>query len=324
MSDSREFPGVPPATLRVTTDDGVDLGASWFEPHGPAQGAVIIHGATATPQGFYRSFAAHLSARGYGVLTYDYRGIGASRPRSLRGFHATMTDWATLDAPAALGATRARAQQKPVFAIGHSFGGQAFGVSDALHDVDALLLVGAQLGSLRHWPTLAERARLAAIWHVAVPALTAAYGYLPGNVGIGEELPAGVAREWARWCRHPEYLMGYVPGSRERFARFRKPALLVAFDDDDFAPEPAVDALARAFSGARLELRRRAPHDVGGVPIGHFGFFRRRFAGSLWRDADAFFDDRALGRPWSPEPRGSPAAALSQLEVMADLAYGRA
>src|SRR5262249_22174902 len=85
----------------LVTSDGYSLGATLFAPPFPGLAPVIVNGAPAVPQGYYRRFAEFLAARGLRVLTYDYRGVGASRPAELAGFDATMTDWARLDAAAA-------------------------------------------------------------------------------------------------------------------------------------------------------------------------------------------------------------------------------
>ena len=87
--------------LAIAAEDGFVLGASLYHPVAArARGTVILHGATAVPQSYYRHFASFLAERGLRVLTYDYRGVGRSRPAQLRGFAATMTDWARLDAAA--------------------------------------------------------------------------------------------------------------------------------------------------------------------------------------------------------------------------------
>ncbi len=86
--------------------DGYMLGATLFLPRGAKRHAVLINSATAVPRKIYRGFAGYLARRGCAVLTYDYRGIGNSRqkslvgynqPKSLVGFKASMSDWAALD-----------------------------------------------------------------------------------------------------------------------------------------------------------------------------------------------------------------------------------
>jgi len=62
--------------ILVTTRDSVQ--ATVFRPYAEITGVLIIHPATATPQGFYRAFAQSAASRGLLTITYDYRGIGLS------------------------------------------------------------------------------------------------------------------------------------------------------------------------------------------------------------------------------------------------------
>jgi predicted alpha/beta hydrolase len=309
--------------ITLTTRDDHRISATWFEPLGRARATVVIHGATAVPQSYYLRFAQHLAASSYRVLTYDYRGIGSSRPSSLRGFRATMTDWALYDARAALEEAQREHPELPLVFVGHSFGGQLLGLLDQARDVKGAVLVGAQLGYYGHWP-MPERVRLALTWKVLVPTLTRMFGYLPGKAGIGEDLPRGVAEEWARWCSHPEYLISEHPAARSRFARFQRPTLFYSFTDDTFGPEGAVNALVDRLSGAALTHRRLDPRELGEHSVGHFGFFRPRFEDSLWREARWFIDDLVEDRQsFQPAARRS-VFSVSTDEVMADLAHGRA
>jgi predicted alpha/beta hydrolase len=261
--------------------DGVALGGTLWRPDAP-RAAVLITGATATPARYYARFAGWLADRGYAVLTFDYRGIGASRRGSLRGDPATMSAWGALDVEAALAALRAEVPGVPVLAIGHSFGGQALGLSPGLAGVDGLLTVGAQLGYYGHWPR-AARARMWVVWHVLFPAFLATWGYIPGWSGIGEDLPPGVAREWSRWCRSPGYLTDHVGDAADRMRGFAGAAEVWAVTDDDYAPEGAVRAYAALVGPEGAPVRVVAPTER---PIGHFGFFRPTFAETLWRDAE--------------------------------------
>jgi predicted alpha/beta hydrolase len=154
--------------------------------------------------------------------------------------------------------------------------------------------------------------------------LTRTLGYLPGAAGLGEDLPRGVAEEWARWCATPGYLTGEHPAARQRFARFDKPMLFFSMSDDDFAPEASVAALIGALSGAPLEHRRIVPAELGADAVGHFGFFHPRFADTLWREVLWFIDDLVSGRPLSRSRRALAPWNIDEADVALDLAYGRA
>jgi predicted alpha/beta hydrolase len=312
------------APLTLVTDDHVAIAAVVHEPAGEARGNVLILGATATPRAYYDRFAAHLAAHGLRVLSFDYRGVGGSRLGSLRGDRSTMTDWAALDARAALAWLKSAHPGLPTMLVGHSFGAQALGICDELAAVDAVVSVGAQLGAWRHWPA-AQGLALAAWWR-AIPVVTGAVGWLPGWMGLTHDLPAGVANEWARWCDHPDYLIGHVEGAAARFARVRAPVLAYSFTDDGFAPRRAVAALLARFSGARVLHRRVAPEALRVPEIGHFGFFRPAIGAVLWGEVTGFFDDVLAGA--SPRvaeavrAQGDAACELHESDVLADLQHG--
>ena len=145
-------------------------------------------------------------------------------------------------------------------------------------------MVGSQSGYWRHWPALGK----AWMWpatHLGLPAVTKLLGYFPGSrLGFGEDLPAGVATEWASWCRHPRYLVGAL-GVDAAYARVRSPLRAYAISDDPFAPLGAVRALGALYPNSRWETRTVAPRELGVKSIGHFGFFRERFRDSLWRES---------------------------------------
>ena len=264
--------------------DGYRLGGTLFRPRSSNECAVAIHAATGVRQDFYAKFAAYLAERGFTSLTYDYRGIGRSRPRQLRGFQARMRDWALLDAPAALDFLARSVPGTRLMTVGHSFGGQALGLLPRPERISAALVVGSQSGYWRHWPALG-RSWMWLATHVVLPSAPRLLGYFPASLlGFGEDLPAGVAIEWASWCRHPQYVVGAL-SAHGGYAKFAAPLRAYAIRDDRFAPPRAVEALLELYPSARSEIRRVAPIDVGVKKIGHFGFFRERFRETLWREA---------------------------------------
>ncbi len=97
------------AETTLAATDAFPLAATWTLPEDNLRAVVVVNSAAAVPRGYYAPFAETLAAAGYGVLTYDYRGIGESlRAPSLRGFAATMSDWARKDFAGALAAAAER------------------------------------------------------------------------------------------------------------------------------------------------------------------------------------------------------------------------
>lgn len=316
------------SALTLVAQDGRELAADLFTPHGPVRAQVIVHGATAVPRGYYAAFARFLASAGYQTLIYDYRGVGGSALAHARDDRATMSDWLTLDAPAAVRALRRERRGVPLFAVGHSFGGQ---IATALAEVEApeaLVTLGAQRG---YWGgfSAAERPGILLKLFVMLPLLTSALGYLPAKPGLGVDMPAGIVREWARWCRRADYFLGDRPELRERMARYTGSLLALSVTDDDFAPLDNVTWLYDLHEAAARQHARFRPLDAGVASFGHFGFARSRHAETVWPEIVGHFDEalgegsrpRQLGRaPDAPHRR----ALLSEREVMRDLDYGRA
>ena len=80
--------------LLVRVDDDYPIGVTHF-PGGDT--VLLISAAMAVQQSFYHPIARYFQEIGYSVVTFDYRGLGTSAPASLRGFTATIGDWALRD-----------------------------------------------------------------------------------------------------------------------------------------------------------------------------------------------------------------------------------
>jgi predicted alpha/beta hydrolase len=245
---------------------------------------VLVASAMGARRRYYGDFAARLAERGAAVLTFDYRGIGDSRPRSLRGFPARLEDWGARDVEGALGSLAERYPGRPLRVVTHSVGGQVLALAPSAARLDRVLFVASQSGYWRHWAGLAK-AGIFLFWHVQVPVLTALFGYLPGPLWFGADVPFGVAREWSWWGRHPDYVLrdgGAVRRAAYRGLRF--PLRAYAIERDGYAPERAVRALVAMYAGADSEVRVVGGRDVGRPRLGHFDVFRRGLGEPLWRE----------------------------------------
>ena len=264
--------------------DGYQLAATEFVPDDPPRAAIVINSATAVPRRIYRGFATYLADRGFAVLTYDYRGVAGSRPKSLVGFPARMRDWASLDVTAALEHARARWPDLPLAAVGHSFGGQAIGLLPNNDVIARTLMIAAQAGYWRLFRP-PENYRVLAMMN-AGRLVTQTFGYTPGWTGIGEDLPKGVFLEWTKWVLSPRYFLddATLP-ELANFPRYHGTLRAIGIDDDPWATPPAIDLLLSAFTGTRPERIQVDPRKLGTGPIGHFGFFRPHHRDTLWRDA---------------------------------------
>ena len=280
--------------ITLPAADGYPLGATLFLPRGTKRHAVLINSATATPRRIYKGFAGYLARRGCAVLTYDYRGTGDSRQKamvgynqlkSLVGFKATMSDWAALDAAAAVAWMRERYKTLPLNYVGHSFGGQALGLLANNTEVSRALFIAAQAG---YWKLMAspERYRVYAMMKLIGLPLTKLLGYAPGWSGLGEDLPKGVFEQWVGWVMSERYLFTdpSLPGL-SNFEKYHGAMRALCLADDPWATRPAVGLLCSGFSSIEPEILTVTPADAGAAKIGHFGFFRPEHRDTLWRGA---------------------------------------
>lgn len=251
---------------------GHALAASVFEQPG-SDTAVLVNAATGVPRQFYKYFATYLRDHGWTTITYDYRGIGESAPPKLRGFDARMRDWALVDMPAAIDWLESRFRPRRIFSVGHSFGGQGIGLIERPERVTAMVGVSAQSG---YWGVQggAEKYRARLAVTVLIPVFARLFGYFPWSLfAAGEDLPKGVALEWARWCRDRDYLLGDRTLPLERYEKFDAPILAYSIEDDDWGTARAVDAMMRAYRN--VTRKHLVPADYGLEKVGHMGFFRR-------------------------------------------------
>lgn len=263
----------------IPAADGYELAATIFDGAPGSDRVVLIAPATGVRRKLYRPFAEFLAGRGLTVLTWDWRGTGDSRRGSLRGFDATMRQWGQRDLAGVIDWTAQRAASTRILIVGHSYGGQSVGLASNRNRVAGLVTIGAQSGYWGHWSG-ARRYLYALLWYVAVPLVTRVAGYFPARLfRLGEDLPQGVALQWARWCRSPAYL-GDWSGHRS----FTAPLLAIGFMDDPFAPPEAVDALHIRYGSKKQQRWSVAPDELGVDRIGHFGFFRPGVTPTLWRD----------------------------------------
>ncbi|MCX7960577.1 MAG: alpha/beta fold hydrolase [Burkholderiales bacterium] len=272
--------------VQFAAADGFRLAATLHLPETPNGRAVLVHGATGVRRRYYGRFADELAGRGFTVLTFDYRGIGESRRGPLRALAARMRDWAELDAGAALGFLARAAPGAALFCVGHSFGANALGLVPGIERYRAAAFVGAPSGYWRHWAGSA-RAAMWLLTHALLPGVAAALGYFPMRaLGQGEDLPGGVAREWARWCRHPRYAAGVAGG--DGYARLAAPIRSYCASDDRYAPRAAAEALLELYpNAASKKLVVLDAAACGG--IGHFGYFRERLRETLWAEIADWF-----------------------------------
>lgn len=261
--------------ISITASDGCALAATLYEPDASNDRFVLINSAMAVKRAYHHKFAAYLSDRGFTVLTYDYRGIGGSRPQQLRGFNACLRDWGAQDQSAMLDWITERYPNCRLLVVGHSVGGQILGLTPGNTRIAGFLGVAPQSGYWRLWPGWWLKARMLLLWYGFIPGLCALCGYFPGSrLGLGEDLPAGVALEWARGGRHRNYILDLYGGTElDHFAQFTAPMIVYSIGDDTYAPRPTVEKLLDFYPNASHTRKHIRPADLGSIPSGILASF---------------------------------------------------
>jgi predicted alpha/beta hydrolase len=278
--------------------DGTALAGVRYGHAGPP---VLMAGALAVPQRFYAAFCSWLAARGFQVLSFDPRGIGASLRDSLREVRGDMLTWARQDFAAAVRLLAQGQQEGPVRVVGHSLGVHHAAMTDAATQalIGHVVSVAAGAGYWRDWAPASRRAAPLML-HLAGPLLTPLFGHFPGRrLGMVGNLPAGVMRQWSRWCRHPGFAWGAEPDAVRpslASARFRITAL--AFGDDQTMTEACTRQLLAALPQAPSTLRLLQPAEVGLARIGHLGAFRPENGAALWPLLAQALEQRAAQKGW--------------------------
>jgi predicted alpha/beta hydrolase len=290
------------SSFRFSALDGYGLGGTLFAPGVglPASTAVLVNCGGGIPATHYARFARFLATNGFPVVTYDYRGIGQSRPARLRGLASGNEDWSEFDCGGAIAELRKRYPAAELVAVAHSFGTFLVGGAPNVSEINRFVFIGAHTGYFGDYLGR-YRVPMALLWHGVMPALTRVVGYFPGRaLRLGDDMPREVALQWAKRRRpelHAEHGVD-EPRTRAWIARHRAvrgQALVIGIADDAFATDKGARRLLSLYPGLRVTRERIAPADVGLKRIGHFGFFRRQGEARLWPRVVAFLRE-------SPEP----------------------
>lgn len=287
--------------LTITAADGTPLGATLFEParSTPADAPLIIIGSAAgVPSRYYARFAAYLADLGHPVLTFDYRDIGLSRRGSLQGSRTRMRDWCTSDTPGVIDWAVRTYPSRPLHWIGHSLGGFATGLAHNNTRIARQLNIATLSG---YWGRMSspERYRVRIMMGSVAPVLVRLAGYFPGWLMGGEDMPGPAFLEWTRWCMHPQFIFGDPTLTETKYlAQFRAPIRFAQIEDDIWGTPDAVEHIAGHFTAnVERSIWSIRLADAGAARIGHHGFFRVQFRGTLWPAAHAWLVQQAERQP---------------------------
>ncbi|WP_036594780.1 alpha/beta hydrolase family protein [Ottowia thiooxydans] len=285
MTNFKNIANQDAEVVEIVCADGQLLCGHFLRASPVASGLpVLLSPATGVKQHFYLRFARWLADQGHNVLVFDYRGIGLSLRGPLANCRATLAEWGQLDQVAAVDWLVARTGVPKVVLIGHSAGGQMIGLLPNHEKVARLVGVSASTGWLKGMRlAFSMKARLGLL--LLVPLGIRLKGYAPTSaLGLGENLPSEVGRQWGQWCAAGGYATNAVRRLPEEdfHASVRTPLTLLYADDDDIATPSTVSDLLRTLPHAPSEVVQVNPRAYGLDALGHLNWFRQSHQ-SIWR-----------------------------------------
>lgn len=269
-------------SIDVVTADNYNLSVHLFEPQNPNGKLLLINSATGVKQQIYFSFAQFFAEQGFTVITYDYRGIGLSKPKKMKGFQASMRIWGTEDYKAVTWYIKIHYPDCPKFCLGHSLGALILGMNEDSKMFREFVFVGTQnafVGNLK----LKTKIQAYLGFGIAQPLSTRIMGYFPGNwFGLGESLPAGSAFDWQTLILNKKSTNRLLEKVQDYSKELTQKVFVIRAEDDAWLTEKGVRSLLEdTYPNMKPTYRLIKTYESERNEIGHINFFRS-YNRKLW------------------------------------------
>jgi len=269
-------------SIDVVTDDNYTLSVHLFESQNPNGKLLLINSATGVKQQIYFSFAQFFAEQGFTVIAYDYRGIGLSKPKKMKGFQASMRIWGTEDFKAVTNYIKINFPDCQKFCLGHSLGALILGMNADSKMFEEFVFVGTQnafVGNLKF------RTKIEAYlgFGIAQPLSTKILGYFPGNwFGLGESLPAGSAFDWQTLILNRKSTNRLLEKVQDYSKELTQKVFVIRAEDDAWLTEKGVRSLLEGtYPNMKPIYRLIKTSESEKNEIGHINFFRS-YNRKLW------------------------------------------
>lgn len=269
--------------IDILTEDHYSLAAHLFEPQISNQKVLLINSATGVKQQIYFSVAQFFADHGFTVITYDYRGIGLSKPHKMRGFEASMRVWGTTDYQALTDYIKSNFEDYKKYCLGHSVGALILGMNPDSEIFEEFIFVGTQnafVGNLR----LKTKIEAYLGFGIVQPLFTVLLGYFPASwFGLGESLPSGSAFDWRILILNKKSTNNLLEKSADFSKKLKQKVLVIWAEDDAWLTEKGVKSLLEnTYANLRPTYRHIYTSESEKGEIGHVNFFRS-YNRKLWK-----------------------------------------
>jgi len=268
--------------LIISTKDQYQLSAHIFKPEKSNEKVILINSATGVKQQVYFSFAQFFAEQGFTVITYDYRGIGLSKPEKMRNFKASMRTWGNEDFKRLTEFVIENFPDYQKFCLGHSVGALIIGMNENSKVFDKFIFVATQnafIGNLK-WKT-----KLEAFFGFgfAQPFFTELFGYFPAHwFGLGESLPKNCAYDWRTLILNRKSTGKLLLKTNDYSKELNQKVLVLYAEDDVWLTDKGVKSLLNdVYPNLKPDYRFLQTSESEKGEIGHVNFFRS-YNKKLW------------------------------------------
>jgi len=256
--------------------------AHLFKPEKSNQKILLINSATGVKQQVYFSFAQFFAGNGFTIITYDYHGIGLSKPEKMKNCDASMRSWGTEDYKALTQYIIENYPDYKKYCLGHSVGALILGMNRDSEIFNEFIFVGTQnafVGNLK-WRTKVE-ATLG--FGIAQPLFTEILGYFPSHwFGLGESLPKNCAYDWRTLILNPKSTNKLLEKTIDYSKNLTQKVLVIQAEDDAWLTEKGVKSLLNdTYPNLKPNYRLVKTSESEKGEIGHVNFFRS-YNKKLW------------------------------------------
>jgi predicted alpha/beta hydrolase len=267
--------------LTITTQDHAVITAHLFLPDQSNQRLLLINSATGVKQQVYFSFARYFAEKGFTVITYDYRGIGLSKPVKMKNFKASMRIWGAEDFKAVTAYIKGNFKDFKKYCVGHSVGALILGMNKDSCIFEEFVFVGTQnafVGNLKF------RTKIEAYlgFGIVQPLTTTLLGYFPAQwFGLGESLPKNCAYDWRTLILNRKSTNGLLNKTEDYSKNLTQKVFVIRAEDDVWLTEKGVRSLLNETYPNLKPTYRLIKTSESEGEIGHVNFFRS-YNKNLW------------------------------------------
>lgn len=247
-----------------------------FEPTISNNKIVIINSATGVKQQVYFKFAHFLSEKGFTVISYDYYGIGLSKPKNLKNCDSSMRTWGNEDFKCVTDYIKLNFENFKKYLIGHSVGALILGMNEDSKIFSSFVFIATQkayVGNL-NW-----KIKILGYMGFGIlqPFSTKIFGYFPAHrFGLGESLPSEVANDWRILILNKNSTNAVLKKGEMNISKnLYQKVLVLRAEDDDWVTESGVKNLMQeTYPNLKPTYKILKISESPKNEIGHINFFR--------------------------------------------------